>query len=362
MIATTETPSIRAVGRALPPHHVEQNAVTATLKKIWRADDGARSTRNMERLETFHRAVGVEERHFALPLTSFEQRASFSERNDAWIDTALSIGQRATEEALTEAGLRARDIDHIFFVTVTGVATPSIDARLINRLGLRSDVKRTPMFGLGCVAGAAGTSRAADYLRAFPGETALLLSVELCSLTFQPGDESVANLVATGLFGDGSAAVVLTGGARREATGPRVVATRSVFYPHTENVMGWQIGGEGFRVVLSGDVPRLARERIGCDVDEFLAAHQLARADIAHWIAHTGGPKVLNAFEEALGLAPKALARSRSSLRRLGNLSSASVLFVLGDLLAERAARTGDYGVMLAMGPGFCAELVLLRW
>ena len=335
----------------------------AALKRIWRGgDDSEKNARNLARLETMHRSIGVEGRYFAFPLSSFEERRSFGERNDAWIEAALLIGERATMQALGEAGLEARDIDHIFFVTVTGIATPSIDARLVNRLGLRSDVKRTPIFGLGCVAGAAGTGRAADYLRAFPHEIALLLSIELCSLTFQQDDFSMANLVATGLFGDGGAAVVLTGAARSEAAGPRVLATRSIFYPETENVMGWRMSGEGFQIVLSGDVPRLARERIGHDVDAFLSAHGLRRSDMAHWIAHTGGPKVLSAFDDALGLVPDALSRSRSSLRRLGNLSSASVLFVLGDLLAERVAHPGDYGLMLAMGPGFCAELVLLQW
>jgi alkylresorcinol/alkylpyrone synthase len=363
VIPLRDRPQVRAVGCALPPHYVEQDAVIAVLKKIWSdGDDGEKNARNLARLETMHRSIGVEGRHFAFPLSSFEARRSFGERNDAWIEAALLIGERATAQALGEAGLEARDIDHIFFVTVTGIATPSIDARLVNRLGLRSDVKRTPIFGLGCVAGAAGTARAADYLRAFPHEIALLLSIELCSLTFQQADFSMANLVATGLFGDGGAAVVLSGAARSEAAGPRVLATRSIFYPETENVMWWRVSGDGFQIVLSGDVPRLARERIGHDVDAFLSAQGLRRSAMAHWIAHTGGPKVLNAFDDALNLVPDALSRSRSSLRRLGNLSSASVLFVLGDLLAERVAHPGDYGLMLAMGPGFCAELVLLQW
>jgi alkylresorcinol/alkylpyrone synthase len=353
---------IRALAQELPPHYVERDAVLDVLKKMWTEDGRHGPAANLARLTTLHRATGVEGRYFALPLTHFEERSSFTERNLRWIEVALQIGERAITKALAAAGLQARDIDHLFFVTVTGIATPSLDARLVNLLGLRPDVKRTPIFGLGCVAGAAGVARAADYLRAFPHDVALLLSVELCSLTFQRDDVSIANAIATGLFGDGAAAVILTGAARSEATGPRVLATRSIFYPETESVMGWQIGEQGFRIVLSGDVPRLAREHIGQDIDAFLSTQGLHRSKIAHWIAHTGGPKVLAAFQEALGLPEGALSRSFRSLKRLGNLSSASVLFVLGDLLGEGAAQKGDYGVMFAMGPGFCAELVLLQW
>jgi alkylresorcinol/alkylpyrone synthase len=228
-------------------------------------------------------------------------------------------------------------------------------------MGLRSDVKRTPIFGLGCVGGAAGIARAADYLRAFPGQLAVLLSVELCSLTLQKKDLSVANIIASGLFGDGAAAVVIAGGARAGA-GPRVVDTESVFYRATEDVMGWEIVDSGFKVVLSARVPQVVAEHVGQDVDRFLAAHGLGRRDIRHFIAHTGGPKVLRAFEAALALPEGALERSWHSLRTVGNLSSASVLFVLRDLLAAGVARDGDYGLLAAMGPGFCSELVLLRW
>jgi len=233
----------------------------------------------------------------------------------------------------------------------------------VNRIGLRPDVKRTPIFGLGCVAGAAGTARASDVLRAFPGEVAVLLSVELCSLTLQREDVSIANIIASGLFGDGAAAMVLSGAERPPpGAAPRVVATRSVFYPDTERIMGWDVVEGGFKVVLSAKVPALVTEHVRNDVDTFLDGQGLRRQDIRHWIAHTGGPKVLQAFEAALELPPEALRRSWDSLRRTGNLSSASVLFVLSELLAAGEARPGDLGLLMAMGPGFCAELVLLRW
>jgi alkylresorcinol/alkylpyrone synthase len=352
------SPAIRVAKGRLPPHAVSQEEILAALREHW-------ATRhfNLERLEDLHRSVRVDRRHLAVPIERYRALKTFAERNDAWIEAAVDLGEAACRDALEAADLSPEDVDHVFFVTVTGIATPSVDARLVNRLGLREDVKRTPIFGLGCVAGASGTARAADYLRGFPGEIALLLSVELCSLTLQREDLSIPNIIASGLFGDGAAAVILQGAGRGNApSGPRVLATRAVHYPDTERVMGWDVVDSGFKVVLSAEVPRLAESRIRRDVDAFLDSQGLRREDIAHWVAHTGGPKVLDAFASALGLPPGALDRSWASLREVGNLSSASVLFVLGDLMDSGAASPGDLGLMLAMGPGFCAELVLLRW
>ena len=352
-----------SVGRALPAYYLDQETALSTLRTVWQ--DRAREKgdqRGFGKLESLHRSIGVEGRYLAMPVASYQGARSFAERNDSWIEVGLGLGERATMEALDSAGITPRDVDHVFFVTVTGIATPSMDARLVNRLGFRSDVKRTPIFGLGCVAGAAGTARASDYLASFPEQVALLVSVELCSLTFQADDLSVANVIASGLFGDGAAAVVLAGASRPGRRGIRVVATRSVFYPDTEDLMGWRIGDGGFKLVLSGSVPDLARRRIRDDVDTFLASQGMERSDVSHWIAHTGGPKLLVALEEALDLPVDALVRSWESLRRIGNLSSASVLFVLGDFIDEGAAKPGDFGLMLAMGPGFCSELVLVQW
>jgi len=348
-------PGILAVGQALPPHYATQEELIAALRKLW-----AKEHFNLARLEGLHRSVRVGGRHLALPLDAYEGIRSFAAANRAWTECAVALGAEAIERALDRAGLAPRDVDHVLFTTVTGIAAPSIDARLVNRLGLRSDVKRTPMFGLGCAAGAAGIARAADVLRGGPDEVALLLSVELCSLTLQRDDHSIPNVIASGLFGDGAAAVVLGGAAR--ARSPRVVATQSVFYPDTEWVMGWNVVDSGFQVVLSARVPELVRERVGPDVDRFLGAHGLARADVAEWICHPGGPKVLEAFAEALALPHETFARTWRSLESVGNLSSASVLFVLGDTLASTRAAAGDYGLLLAMGPGFGAELVLLQW
>jgi alkylresorcinol/alkylpyrone synthase len=223
-----------------------------------------------------------------------------------------------------------------------------------------------PVFGLGCVAGAAGVARAADYVRGFPGDVAVLLSVELCSLTLQMQDLSIPNLIASGLFGDGAAAAVVVGAERElpadETPGPRVVATRSVFYPDSERVMGWDISESGFRIVLSADVPKVVRDHLRDDVDEFLADHGLARDDIASWVCHPGGPKVLEAMEQSLDLPEGALDVTWRSLREVGNLSSTSVLLVLQKTMADHRPEPGTPGMMLAMGPGFCSELVLLEW
>lgn len=357
MSSLPSAPWVGAVSRALPSHYADQEQLIAALRALW-----ATKHFNVERLEELHRAVQVGGRYLAMPVEAYSSLDSFSARNDAWTKVATELGAQAVERALAAAGVAASEVDHLFFVTVTGISTPSVDARLVNRLALRPDIKRTPIFGLGCVAGAAGAARAADYLRAFPEETAVLLAVELCSLTLQREDLSIPNIIASGLFGDGASAMVLRGGARPGVAGPRIVASRSVFYPDTERIMGWDLVDSGFKVVLSAKVPSLVKAHVRADVDGFLAQHGLERRQIRHWVAHTGGPKVLQAFEEALELPAAALDRSWRSLKQTGNLSSASVLFVLSELLEAQQARPGDHGLLMAMGPGFCAELVLLKW
>jgi alkylresorcinol/alkylpyrone synthase len=356
-MAPLPNPSLRSVGTALPPHYADQETLIATFRTHW-----AKEHFNVERLEELHRAVQVGGRHLAVPLEDYPGLSDLRARNDAWIRVATDLGEQAVRQALERAGLSVREVDHLFFVTVTGIATPSVDARLMNRLGLRPDVKRTPIFGLGCVAGAAGTARASDVLRAFPNQVAVLLSVELCSLTLQREDLSIANIIASGLFGDGAAAAVLSGGELPAPGAPRILDTSSVFYPDTERVMGWDVVNGGFKVVLSAKVPDVVRAHVRQDVGAFLARHGLRTTDIRHWVAHTGGPKVLEAFESTLELPTGALERSWKSLRETGNLSSASVLFVLESMLASGEAQPGDYGLLMAMGPGFCSEVVLLQW
>lgn len=351
---------IVAVGQAFPQHYYDQETLVAAFEREW-----GDKLFNPERLSQLHRNVLVGGRYLTLPMERYAELDSFTAANAAFVEHAPELGSAAILDGLSRSGLEPSDLDHLFFVTVTGVATPSIDALIVNRLNLSPTIKRTPIFGLGCVAGVAGVARAADYLLAFPEEVAVLLSVELCSLTLQRSDVSIPNLIASGLFGDGAAAVVLVGAehpAAASQSGPRVVATRAVFYPDTEDVMGWKIGRDGFQIVLSADVPIVVETRIAADVDGFLAENGLVRDDISSWVAHPGGPRVLEALQRALGLPREALRHTWSSLAEVGNLSSASVLMVLRDTMADSRPREGSWGLMLAMGPGFCSEFVLLRW
>jgi alkylresorcinol/alkylpyrone synthase len=347
---------IAAVGQALPKNYYDQETLIAALRRHW-----ATRHHNVERLESLHRNVLVGGRHLALTLSEYERLESFGDANDAYIRSAIDLGAEALTRGLSAAGLAPADVDHLFFVSTTGVAAPSLDARLANRIGLQPHLKRTPLFGLGCAGGAAGVARVADYLRGFPEEVAVLVAVELCSLTLQRRDLSIPNIIASGLFGDGAAAVVMVG-ENRPASGPRVIATRSVFYPATEQVMGWKVSGEGFGVVLSAEIPEVVRKHTRRDVDGFLADQGLGREQIATYVCHPGGPKVLEAFQEALSLPRDALAVTWDCLNRVGNLSSVSVLLVLEETMRARQPPPGSYGLMLALGPGFCSELVLLRW
>jgi len=353
---------ISSVGTAFPPHRIPQAEFTERLRNYW--GDKLPEPRLISRL---HANCGVESRYFVLPLEAYPGLVGFRATNDVWITNAVELGQSCIDRALSPLGLTAADVSAIFFASVTGIASPTIDARLINLMPFPAHVKRTPIFGLGCVAGAAGIARASDYVRAFPDQIALLLSVELCSLTWQDNDQSIANLISCGLFGDGAAAVVVTGNdvvlpASKIAPGPSVLATRSTFYRNSEYVMGWDIGDTGFTIVLSPDVPKVVIENLRGDVDSFLAEHTLALADISSWIFHSGGPKVLEAVESALDLPKDALALSWKSLREVGNLSAASVLMVLAETLQSHRGAPGTYSILAAMGPGFCLELVLLQW
>ena len=347
---------IASAASAFPKHYYSQKFLLEQLQKYW----GDR-LRNPQLLARLHRNVAVEGRYLAMPPEKYYDINTWGQANDAWIRVAQELGEQALCRALHYAGLDSGALGALFFTSVTGISSPSIDALLINRMGLPANIRRVPIFGLGCVAGAAGIARAADYVRAYPGQAAALVSVELCSLTIQRDDLSVANLISSGLFADGSAAVVVTGD-DVNAAGPEILATRSVFYPQTEEMMGWSISEKGFRITLSPEVPNLIREHLGHDVDAFLADHGHKRSDIGSWVLHTGGPKVLEATADALDLHNGQLEASWNCLKRVGNLSSASVLVVLEDVMRNRRPEPNTLGILAAMGPGFCSELVLLQW
>ncbi len=354
---------IASVHGELAQHQYPQEEITAAFANVVSPSGEHRAL-----IERIHRATRIQSRNLALPLDAYAQISGFGEANDAFIRVALELGQSAIEGALGQAGLLARDVDLIMSTSVTGIATPSLDALLVSRLGFRADIKRLPIFGLGCVAGAAGIARVHDYLLGHPDEIAVLLSVELCSLTVQRDDYSMPNVVASGLFGDGAAAVILVGENRAASlglTGPRVIASQSRIYPDTERTMGWDISERGFQVVLSAGVGDVISQYLREDVDGFLASHDLKIGDVARWVSHPGGPRVLQAMESTLGLQSGELDVTWRSLAAIGNLSSSSVLHVLRDTMQGSGMEkptAGTPGMVMAMGPGFCAELVLLEW
>lgn len=351
---------IAAVAAVLPQYSYAQADITDMIAPMITTDGSKQAV-----LRRMHAGSRVDRRHLVMPLEDYRSGLSFTESNDRFIGAATDLAEVALREGLQRAGLEAADVDMIMFTSVTGISAPSIDALLVPRVGLRPDVKRVPMFGLGCVGGAAGIARLHDYLVGHPDDVAVLVSVELCSLTVQRDDDSMANLVASGLFGDGGAAVIMVG-ARRAGSmglhGPDVVDVRSRLYPDSGHLLGFNPGSTGFRIVLTGGIAAVVDDYFGDDVRGFLGANGLEIGDIDCWIAHPGGPRVLEAFSSSLGLAEDAFALSWRSMAAVGNLSSSSVLHVLADSLAIGGREAGDTAMLFALGPGLSAELILLRW
>ncbi len=346
---------ILAVRSAFPPYKHPQHELTRKYADLAGLHRARRTL-----LERLHGNAGVATRHTVLPLHEYGTLTSIAATNDRYIAEATALGERALSHALAQAGKQPHDIDLIVVTSVTGVAVPSIDARLIPRLGLRSDVKRLPIFGLGCVAGAAALSRVHDYLRGWPGHTAALLAVELCTLAVPAHGVTTADLVASGLFGDGAAALIATGAAVTSKN-PRVIATRGEIFADSTDALGWRLADDGFRIVLTTDLSDVVERGIGPTILRFLADHELTAGDIGAWICHPGGPRVIDAVQKALTLSDDDVALSREALAEAGNLSSASVLHILEKFTAE-PPRAGTFGLMIGLGPGVSTELVLLRW
>jgi alkylresorcinol/alkylpyrone synthase len=345
---------IRSVFSALPPHQYDQETITAELAEHLTPDPATQAV-----LTRIHQSTGVRTRHLALPLERYRNMGSFTATNELYAEHALGLLSTAVRGALEQASLKPKDVDYLFFTTVTGLGAPALDVALHHEMGFRSDVKHVPSFGLGCVAGASGLARVNDYLVGHPNAVGLVASVELCSLTLQWDDSAMANLVGTGLFGDGAAAVVLVGHDRHIGHTPVIRGSRSSLYADSEEMIGWRIGEAGFRLMLQAGVPAMVEGHFAEDVDALLDELGWSRDDISVWCAHPGGPRILESFSEALDLAPGALMTSWDVMAETGNLSSAAVLHVLE---RELNHPKGTKGLLFALGPGISSEIIALEW
>lgn len=348
-------PRLCAVCTAVPPYRVDQAEAGR-----FAGDHFGRHRADTQRLLPVFRNAGIQTRYFCCPLEWLGRVHSLEEKNRIYIDWATRLSAEAAERLLTTCHVATDEIDYVIYVNTTGLATPSIDARLINRLGLRRDIRRTPIWGLGCAGGAAGLSHAYHYLLGHPKERVLLVAAELCGLTFMPGDFSKSNLVASALFGEGCAAVLLAGD-QTDTGGLAMLGSASRFYPDSLDVMGWNIVAEGMQVVFAERIPQIVAENAESELRDHLRRFNLTRTDISAWLFHPGGAKVVAAYEEALGLTNGELALSRSVLRDYGNMSSVTLLFVLERYLQSRQGEPDGYALLSALGPGFCSESVLMR-
>ncbi|SFI88427.1 type III polyketide synthase [Thermoflavimicrobium dichotomicum] len=347
---------ILSIGTAVPPYTYNQAEIRDFSKQLFQD-----TFPHIDRLLSIFENTAIEQRYFSRPREWYEEDRSFKERNQIYIEMACQLGEQAIQRCLESTGIQPHEIDHFLFVSTTGLATPSIDAHLINRLKMKPHVKRTPIWGLGCAGGVAGLARAYEYVQAFPTQRVLLLTLELCGLTFRRDDRSKSNLVATSLFADGAAAVLVTGSKSNPYFGPRIVTTKSIIWPESMDVMGWELEDDGLKVIFSRDIPTLVRKQMRPIVDEFLEEINLQLGDIQYVISHPGGRKVLEAYQEALGISRDPLTHAYSVLRDYGNMSSATVFFVLERELQE-SHPYGSYGLVTALGPGFSSELALLCW
>jgi alkylresorcinol/alkylpyrone synthase len=342
------TPRLASLATAVPAYVLDQEAVVERAKQVFAG------SAEFDRLLPVFANSGIRQRYSAVPLDWFDEPHGWPERNRRYVATAVELLETATWRALDRAGIALSDIGAIVVVSTTGIATPSLDALLIERLRLPPTVQRLPIFGLGCAGGAIGLARAATLAAAMPERAVLFLVVELCSLTFRRGDRAKSNIVAAALFGDGAAAAVLRCG----GDGPAIIACGEYTWPQSLDIMGWEVAEDGLKPVCSRDIPRLVAGQLGAVARDFLGRHGLALGDIDRFVCHPGGPKVIDALEHAFGLAPGVLTDARAVLRDFGNMSAPTVLFVLERLLAGDAG--WERALLTALGPGFTAGFAVL--
>ena len=348
----TLVPRLLAIATAVPPYPLDQTDVIERVKLLF-----GRSP-ELDRLLPVFLNTGIHRRYSCVPIEWYDRAHGWPERNRIYLDSALDLLEAVTKRVLCLTGRDKGDIDSIVVASTTGIATPSLDARLIERMGLRSTVRRLPIFGLGCAGGVIGLARAASQAAVTPGETVLFLVVELCALSFRRDDWSKSNVVATALFGDGAAAALLS----TEGEGPALVASGEHTWPGSLDVMGWEVTDDGLKAIFSRDIPKLVTARFRDVASEFLARHGLTIADIDCFICHPGGAKVIAALEHAFGLGQGALVEARAVLRDYGNMSATTVMFVLERTLAKARA-TGarwERAMMNALGPGFTAGFIVI--
>jgi alkylresorcinol/alkylpyrone synthase len=343
-------PHLVALTTAVPAYRLDQEAVVERARRLFAGAPG------LDRLLPVFANSGIRRRYSAVPLDWFHEPHGWPERNRRYLETALALIESAAGRALDQAGLAASRLGAIVVVSTTGIATPSLDALLIERMHLPPTVLRLPIFGLGCAGGVIGLARAATIAAAMPDKAVLFLVVELCSLTFRCGDRAKSNIVASALFGDGAAAALLQCG----GPGPAVIATGEHTWPQTLDIMGWEVAADGLKPVFSRDIPRLVAGKLGAVARDFLGRHGLTIGDIDRFVCHPGGPKVIDALEHAFGLAPGVLSDAREVLRDYGNMSAASVLFVLERGLKRGLAPQWDRALVSALGPGFTAGFAVL--
>lgn len=349
-------PKLSAVCTSVPPFEISQEEASEFVYRLFR-----KHRKDMDRLMPVFRNAGIMRRYFSVPLEWYGSDHSLEERNRIYIESATKLGESSIRALFTRTGLTRADIDGIFYVNTTGLATPSIDARLVNVLDLRKNIRRTPIWGLGCAGGAAGLRHAFDYLVGHPKHRVLVVAVELCGLTFVPDDYSKSNVVACALFGEGAAAALLCGD-EVSNSGPSIIAVQSTFYPDSLEIMGWDITSRGMQVVFNKRIPQLVEQQAGPELDAFLAANNLSHADIAHFLYHPGGTKVVSAYQSAYGRDDGSFDLSLEVLANYGNMSSVTVLFVIERFLRTVRSEESKHAVISALGPGFCSESLLMRY